>query len=245
VGDYADLSVSSAFDHPEFVDGFEYYARTVLAHYADRVGTWYTFNEPTIEASLTRQWSYSRNVLMAHAKVVRWYRDTIKGSAKWSMKLDLTNTGFALPLDPSNGTDVQAAIRRNDFSFGYFANPLYKVVQVPQTMIEALGERVPQYTPEELDFINGTADFFAFDIYTATYHSEPAGGYKRCIENITQSEWPACTTRFSRRETWESNFHANVDRAAVRFVLLRSVFSLTSLPLLPKFRHQAMYRSKH
>jgi beta-glucosidase/6-phospho-beta-glucosidase/beta-galactosidase len=116
--DNANLSVSSAFDHHEFVDGFEYYARTVLAHYADRVGTWYTFNEPTIEASLTRQWSYSRNVLMAHAKVVRWYRDTIKGSAKWSMKLDLTNTGFALPLDPSNGTDVQAAIRRNDFSFG-------------------------------------------------------------------------------------------------------------------------------
>lgn len=204
-----------AFDHPDFVDGFEYYARTVLAHYADRVGTWYTFNEPTLEANLMRHWTYSRNVLMAHARVVRWYRSEIKGSGKWSMKLDLTNTGFALPLDPSNESDVRAAVRRNKFSFGYFANPLFRAEQVPEAMIEALGDKVPQYTQQELDFINGTADFLAFDIYTASYHSAPAGGYKQCVENKEHPEWPACTSRSRSRGTWESNFQGNVDRPAV------------------------------
>ena len=173
-----------------------------------------------------RHWTYSRNVLMAHARVVRWYRSEIKGSGKWSMKLDLTNTGFALPLDPSNESDVGATVRRNKFSFGYFANPLFRAEQVPEDMIEALGDKVPQYTQQELEFINGTADFFAFDIYTATYHSVPAGGYKQCVENKGHSEWPACTSRSRTRGTWESNFQGNVDRPAVsanpiQFLLFR------------------------
>ena len=203
------------YDHPDFVDSFVYYAQTVLAHYADRVGTWYTFHEPTMDSNIMRNYLSSRNVLLSHAKVVHWYREVLGGDAKWSMKFDLSSTGFALPLDPSDPSDVEAAERRNAFGVGHLAYPLYLGAQPPQAMRDVLGDGVPAYTEEELEYINGTADFFAFDIYTATYHSAPEGGYEACSADPSHPEWPACTVRSNTRATWEANFHGNVDRVAV------------------------------
>lgn len=204
-----------SYDHPDFIDSFVYYAQTVLVHYSDRVGTWYTFNEPTIEPSISGSWVTSRYVLEAHAKVVRWYRDVVKGNALWSMKFDLTDTGFALPLDPSNTSDVAAAVRRNEFTVGYFARPLFLGENPPQSMIETVGDKVPTYTDEELEFFNGTADFFAFDIYTATYHSEPEGGFAACAADSEHALYPQCTVPSRTRGLWEANFQGNPDRIAV------------------------------
>ncbi|KAF9876800.1 hypothetical protein CkaCkLH20_05646 [Colletotrichum karsti] len=204
-----------SYDHPQFVESFLYYAQTVLVHYSDRVGTWYTFNEPTIEANIANSWTPSRFVLEGHAKVVRWYRESIKGEALWSMKFDLSNTGFALPLDPTNASDVAAAVRRNEFTVGYFARPLFLGENPPKSMIDAVGDRVPSYTDEELELFNGTADFFAFDIYTATYHSEPQGGFEACAADPNHPLYPHCTVTSNTRGTWEGNFHGNVDRIAV------------------------------
>ncbi|KAF6793421.1 beta-glucosidase [Colletotrichum sojae] len=212
-----------SYGHPDFVDAFAYYAQTVVAHYADRIGTWYTFNEPTLEANIAGTWMSSRNVLEAHAKAVRWYRDVIRGDALWSMKFDLSNTGFALPLDPTNASDVAAAVRRNEFTVGYFARPLFLGENVPQSMLDAVPERVPSYTDEELEFINGTADFFAFDIYTATYHSEPDGGFDACAADPEHPLFPHCTVRSNTRGMWEANFHGHVDRIAVPSEHVRAI----------------------
>ncbi|KAI8231748.1 Beta-glucosidase 1A [Colletotrichum sp. SAR 10_86] len=203
-----------SYDHPDFIDSFIYYAQTVLVHYSDRVGTWYTFNEPTIEPSISGSWVTSRYVLEAHAKIVRWYRDVVKGDALWSMKFDLTDTGFALPLDPSNASDVAAAVRRNEFTVGYFARPLFLGENPPQSMIDTVGDKVPTYTDEELEFFNGTADFFAFDIYTATYHSEPEGGFAACAADPVHALYPQCTVPSRTRGLWEANFQGNPDRIA-------------------------------
>lgn len=47
------------------------------------------------------------------------------------MYLDLSETGFALPLDPAEASDVEAAERRNETNLGYLANPLFKGESVP------------------------------------------------------------------------------------------------------------------
>ncbi|TDZ32653.1 Beta-glucosidase 1B [Colletotrichum spinosum] len=214
-----------SFDHPDFVDSFVYYAQTVLVHYSDRVGTWYTFNEPTIEANIAGNWQPSRHVLEAHARVVRWYREVIKGDALWSMKFDLSNTGFALPLDPANASDVAAAARRNEFTVGYFARPLFLGENVPQSMIDAVPDRVPSYTEQELQLFNGTADFFAFDIYTASYHSEPEGGFDACAADPEHPLFPHCTVPSNTRATWEANFYGNVDRVAVPSEHVRAILA--------------------
>ncbi|KAF4878868.1 Beta-glucosidase 1A [Colletotrichum siamense] len=212
-----------SYDHPDFIDSFIYYAQTVLVHYSDRVGTWYTFNEPTIEPSISGSWVTSRYVLEAHAKIVRWYRDVVKGDALWSMKFDLTDTGFALPLDPSNASDVAAAVRRNEFTVGYFARPLFLGENPPQSMIDTVGDKVPTYTDEELEFFNGTADFFAFDIYTATYHSEPEGGFAACAADPVHALYRQCTVPSRTRGLWEANFQGNPDRIAVPAEHVRAI----------------------
>ncbi|KAK1450716.1 beta-glucosidase A [Colletotrichum cuscutae] len=194
-----------------------------LAHYSDRVGTWYTFNEPTIEAAITGAWQPSRFVLEAHAKIVRWYRDVIQGDALWSIKFDLSGTGFALPLDPGNASDIAASIRRNEFTIGYFARPLFLGENVPQSLIDTVGDRVPSYTAEELELFNGTADFFAFDIYTASYHSEPEGGFEACAADAEHPLYPECTVTTTSRGGWEANFHGNVDRPAVPAEHVRAI----------------------
>ncbi|KAI9146725.1 Beta-glucosidase 1B [Paramyrothecium foliicola] len=208
--------------HEEFVEGYLYYAKTVLVHYADRVGTWYSFNEPSIEGNVdfgfgafdvAVNWNYTKHILDAHASIVRWYRDEIKGSALWSFKLELSNTGFALPLNPENPSDVEAAVRRNDFNVAMFANPVYLGKNVPEGMAAA-GFRV--YTDEELAFYKGTADFFAFDIYTATYHSAPVGGIEACAQDKNHTLYPKCTvTQRNRTAMWHENFYGEIDRIAV------------------------------
>ncbi|KAM0335643.1 hypothetical protein ACHAQA_000692 [Verticillium albo-atrum] len=213
------LSNSSflSFDHPEFVDGFVYYAQTVLRHYADRVGTWYTFNEPTMDVNIMGNYAATHKVLMAHAEVVHWYRDVLKGTGLWSMKFDLSDTGFALPLNPANSSDVAAAVRRNEFTTGYYASPLFLGQPVPQVMRDTIPDRLHDWSDEDLAYVNGTADFFAFDIYTASYHSEPAGGFAACAADKNHPNYPACTVPSNSRPagSWEGNFHGNVDRIAV------------------------------
>jgi hypothetical protein len=53
-------------------------------------------------------------VVIAHAKVVHWYRGVVKGTGKWSIKLAFP-ARFGLPVDASNPDNVAAAERYNDF----------------------------------------------------------------------------------------------------------------------------------
>ncbi|KAJ0332503.1 hypothetical protein COL922a_011436 [Colletotrichum nupharicola] len=189
-----------SYDHPDFINSFVYYAQTVLVYYSDRVGTWYTFNEPTIEPSISGSWVTSRYILEAHAKVVRWYRDVVKGGALWSMKFDLTDTGFALPLDPSNASDVAAAVRRNNFTVGYFARPLFFGENPPQSMIDTAGEKVPTYTDEELEF--------SMELPTSL-------PLTFTLRHIIPSQKKASPLPSRTRGLWEPNFQGNPDRIAV------------------------------
>ncbi|KAI4866510.1 glycoside hydrolase family 1 protein [Hypoxylon rubiginosum] len=181
------------YDHPEFVDGFLNYAKIVLTHYSDRVGTWITFNEPNVDAATTKNWLSSYNVVMAHAKIVHFYREQIKGSGKWSLKLAMPNGGE----------------RQLDFTLGYMANPIYLGTQVPSTVIESLGSRAPSYTEEELQYAKGTADFFAIDFYTAVYATTPDDGIDSCLRNSTNVNFPICTNITTVRSNWQIRAQSN------------------------------------
>jgi beta-glucosidase/6-phospho-beta-glucosidase/beta-galactosidase len=69
------------YDHPEFIEGFVNYAKIVLSHYSDRIGHWFTFNEPTTDSMVFKDWKSCYSVAMAHAKI-HWYRESIKGTGK-------------------------------------------------------------------------------------------------------------------------------------------------------------------
>lgn len=185
-----------------------HYATIILTHFADRVGTWITFNEPNLDAANVMNWKSSYNIVMAHAKVVHFYRDQIKGTGRWSFKLALPD-GFPLPLSPENPNDIAATHRELDFALGYMALPVYRGRQVPSSVLEALGAEAPRYTENELRFVAGTADYFAIDLYNARYFSPIDGGTHSCAKAKSNPSFPYCVNSTEIRANWKVGEQSN------------------------------------
>ena len=63
----------------------------------------------------------------------------------------------SLSLDHAKPTDVLAAQTKMDFALGWFADPIY-LGRYPQSMIDRLGDRLPQFTKDELKVVHGSSD---------------------------------------------------------------------------------------
>lgn len=194
-------SLHRGWDHPEYIEGFLNYASIVMTHYADRIGTWITFNEPTVDGMRLHNWKSGYNIVMSHANVVHWYRNNIKGTGQFSLKLSLGAGAYPTPLDPSNEQDVAAAARYLDFAIGYMANPLYLGLPPPDSVMETLGSAAPVFTAEELEYAKGTCDFFAFDHYGSGYDTFPAD-YDSCLTDETNALWPVCVDYSAYKDGW-------------------------------------------
>lgn len=55
----------------------------------------------------------------------------------------------------------------------------------PRTMVERLGERLPDFTDEQSEMLKGSADFIGLNYYTATYVAAT-----RCIDDSTYTNDP-------------------------------------------------------
>ncbi|KAL6249232.1 hypothetical protein RBB50_004295 [Rhinocladiella similis] len=207
---YTNTSLNG-FDHPEFVEGFINYAKIVLSHYADRVPHWVSFNQPTSDAISFKNWKSSYNVVMAHARVVHWYREVLQGTGQWTLKLSLQK-GFTLPLDPRNASHVEAAERELDFTIAQFANPLFLGEQLPDSLFAAVGDKAPTYTNEELEYVNGTCDLFSLNFYSAQYVTPPPEGFDACVKNSSSPISPKCVTGLTARNGWDVGVSSNVGR---------------------------------
>lgn len=53
--------------------------------------------------------------------------------------------------------DVEAAQRKMDFAVGWFADVIY-LGRYPQSMIDILGDRLPQFSQEELDLLKDSSE---------------------------------------------------------------------------------------
>ena len=172
------------------------YGQIILSHFADRVPIWVTFNEPLL---------YSDNgisidhVIKAHARLYHFYHDSdkINGTGLMSLKF---NDNFGVPQDPSNQSHVDAAKHFNDFQLATFANPIFLGIDYP----EAYKMTIPDYIPltaADLAYINGTADWFGIDPYTATVVTPPSYGIAACTVNISDPFFPYCVNQ-STLNTW-------------------------------------------
>ena len=119
------------------------------------------------------------------------------------------NVGFSLPLDPSNASDIAAANRRMDFQIGYLANPLFLGLPIPISVSTALGKKGPFFTAMELAYVNGTCDYFAFDIYTTSYETAPPGGIEPCTQDPSNPLFPYCTINQVIRDGWDVGAQGN------------------------------------
>ena len=108
-----------------------------------------------------------------------------------SLKL---NDNFGVPLDPTNPSHVHAATHFNDFQLATFANPIFLGLDYPEAYKMTVADYVP-LTAKDLAYINGTADFFAVDPYTATTVAPPSQGIAACASNVSDPFYPYCVNQ--------------------------------------------------
>ena len=160
--------------HESIADRFEEYAKLLFERFGKDVPYWITLNEPWTFLNLgysagvhapglanNGTWVYkaAKNALLAHAKAAHLYKKMrSEGKVTSEGKIMITlNMDNALPLDPKNPQDVEAASRVFAFQLGWFLTPLM-YGHWPKEMIDTVQDRLPKLSPEESAFLMGADD---------------------------------------------------------------------------------------
>ncbi|KAH6896616.1 family 1 glycoside hydrolase [Thelonectria olida] len=184
--------VNGAYQNETFEDAFVHYAKVAMSHYADRVPTWFTFNEPLL-------YSYNakavNHVVKAHARVYHWYKEDLRGKGRISLKF---NDNFGVPRNPKSKADVYAADHFNSIQLGPFCNPIFLGKDYPESFKQTFDDYVP-LSKKDLEYIGGTADFLGIDPYTATVISPPVADDEEsvleCASNSSATLRPYCVNQ--------------------------------------------------
>lgn len=187
-----DFPMAQLEDLTTLPENFLYYAKHVMARYADRVPYWFTFNEPNVGAEyIFNDYNDLTSIMEAHSDVYHWYKKELNGTGKISMKMA---NNLAVPLDISNKTHIQAATRYQDFILGIMNNPLFLGQQVPDAVLSTESVNFVPLTASQISKFNATMDFWAFDPYVAQFAAPAEEGIEACAENPSSTAWPYCVT---------------------------------------------------
>ena len=171
----------------EISDVFANYADVCFSRFGDRVKNWITINEPWVVAILgyglgvfapgrtsnTAPYLAGHNLLKAHAKAVRVYREKYQGVQKGQIGIT-NNCDWREPLTES-AADREAAERALEFFLAWFADPIYKG-DYPECMKARLGDRLPKITAADRELLLGSSDFFGLNHYTTMYAADASEG---------------------------------------------------------------------
>ncbi|KDQ09206.1 glycoside hydrolase family 1 protein [Botryobasidium botryosum FD-172 SS1] len=171
----------------EVVKDYTNYAKVCFEAFGDRVKYWLTINEPWVvsvhgygrgifapgrssdrtrsaEGDSSREpWIVGHSLILAHAHAVKLYRENYKPVQGGQIGITL-NGDWAEPYDdtPEN---IEAAQNSLDTAIGWFADPVY-LGHYPQYLKEMLGDRLPEFTDEEIAIVKGSGDFYGMNTYT-------------------------------------------------------------------------------
>ncbi|XP_069681384.1 myrosinase 1-like [Periplaneta americana] len=177
--------------NPYIIGAFKEYARILFKNFGDRVQYWATMNEPNMEcleyeaSQFIKVLNFSapgvgcylalRNMLLAHAEVYHLYDKEFRPSQNGRISI-IINLFWYEPLNPKSTEDQEAVIRQRQIDLGWFAHPVYSTDgDYPQLLKDRVAanskkegfpsSRLQYFTPEEIKFVRGTADFFALNHY--------------------------------------------------------------------------------
>jgi len=188
--DALDKRYGGLLNKEEFTADFENYARLMFKS-IPKCKHWITFNEPWCSAingynlgifapghtsdrnkspvgdSAREPWIVGHNILIAHGKAVKVYREEFKPTQGGEIGITL-NGDATYPWDPEDPADIEACDRKIEFAISWFADPIY-FGDYPASMRKQLGERLPTFTEEEVALVKGSNDFYGMNHYTANY----------------------------------------------------------------------------
>lgn len=177
--------------NPTSADWFRDYADFCFKTFGGNVTTWITFNEPfvftvngygasTMAPGLygigTYVYTAAHNVIRGHAKAYRTYQATYKALQGGKVGITL-NVRWSIPTSQSQ-SDLDAQQRDLQFSFGWFAHPIFQNGDYPAVMRSIIdrksrdvnmSSRLPTFTADEKTNISGSADFMGVNYYTSQY----------------------------------------------------------------------------
>lgn len=186
----AALDDRGGWAHPDAPDWFAEYARTVFHRLGDRVAMWATLNEPWVivdagyvhgvhapgHRDLKKAALVSANLLRAHGKAVRIYRDLdvsrrADGKGRIGIVVNLE------PKDPASEdpTDLLATRRADAYMNRQFLDPLF-LGRFPTELDEVFGQEQLRLSAEDFGMLAGSLDFLGINYYTrsVTRHDETA-----------------------------------------------------------------------
>ncbi|KAI5321210.1 Hypothetical predicted protein [Prunus dulcis] len=179
----------------KIVNHFRDYAELCFKEFGDKIKYWITFNEPwtfsknayargllaparcsnwqklncTGGDSATEPYLVTHHQLLAHAKVVKLYKDKYQASQKGLIGITLVSLWFE-PLSDTQ-QDKDAASRAVDFMLGWFMDPLAKG-EYPKIMQSLAGNRLPKFTKVQSKSVKGSFDFIGLNYYTTYYAAD-------------------------------------------------------------------------
>ncbi|XP_063629166.1 myrosinase 1-like [Cydia splendana] len=182
------LQELGGWTNPLIVDWFADYARVAFTLFADRVSTWITINEPGsicdvgyrgLLAPGVRDHEVgallcAKHVLLAHARAYRVYQEEFK--AKYRGELSIVN--HEMWFEPKTDQDLEITILAREYSFGRYSHPIYSAAGGwPPALERYMADkskkegyprsRLPAFTPDEIQLLRGSFDFYGLNHYTS------------------------------------------------------------------------------
>ena len=139
--------------------------------------------------SAREPWVVGHSMLVAHGETVKIFRSEFKHINGGEIGITLNGRlvpviavpmltvdigDWAEPWDVHDPEDVKAAERRLEFYVGWFGDPIY-FGNYPASMRSQLGDRLPEFSPEESALIQGSNDFYGMNHYTSNYIKHKTG----------------------------------------------------------------------
>ncbi|XP_069681383.1 myrosinase 1-like [Periplaneta americana] len=169
---------------------FEEYADCLFKNFGDRVKWWLTINEPytlangyeyAIMAPATNLsgigvYMSSHNMIKAHGRAYRLYDKKYRSVQKGKVSLTIPIM-WSEALNLNSSADRKAAELALQHTAGLYCHPIFsKEGDYPQVLKDNVGDkslaqgflksRLPQFTPEEIEYIRGSADFLGLNEYS-------------------------------------------------------------------------------
>ncbi|CAH0725205.1 unnamed protein product, partial [Brenthis ino] len=184
--------------NPKMADYFEDYARVAFTLFGDIVKIWTTMNElhqhcyngyggnlfvPAIRSHGLGEYLCGHYMLLGHARAYRLYDKEFRPKQKGKIGLTL-DSYWAEPKDENKKEDRDAAERYLQMHLGMYAHPIYSEEgDYPEFVRQRIDNnslhqgyprsRLPVFTPEEIELVRGSSDFFGINHYT-TYLMSPS-----------------------------------------------------------------------
>jgi beta-galactosidase len=161
-------------------EAFANYADVCFEAFGDRVTNWITFNENWCTAVLghangvfapgrrdpDEPYVVAHHLTLAHGLAVRAFRE--RGCAG---QIGITNNCDWREPASDRPEDMAAAQRALECFFGWFTDPLV-CGDYPECMRSQLGARLPTFTAEQREMLQGSSDFLGLNHYSTRLVSD-------------------------------------------------------------------------